>query len=201
VIEAVADGRRAARAIDSYLTGRSDEPPAYRVRVFDIFGYDHPFARGDYDRVPRMPLPLIPVERRVPGREVERVMGEADARAEGERCLHCWVNTIFDSSRIAGSECIQCGGCVDVCPEQCIDLLALARIDSPARAAAPLRLPNGAALEFLDGRSAGAALIKDETACIRCGLCARRCPAGTITMQAFYAEDEAARMQRADTTL
>ena len=34
------------------------------------------------------------------------------------------------------------------------------------------------------------ALLKDETACIRCGLCARRCPVGLITMQAFYREGE-----------
>ena len=44
----------------------------------------------------------------------------------------------------------------------------------------------------------GAALIKDETACIRCGLCARRCPAGVITMQAFYRESEARLMELAD---
>jgi ferredoxin len=27
--------------------------------------------------------------------------------------------------------------------------------------------------------------VKDETICIRCGLCAERCPAHTITMEAF----------------
>jgi ferredoxin len=44
----------------------------------------------------------------------------------------------------------------------------------------------------------GAVLLKDETACIRCGLCARRCPAGTITMQAFYRSTEAPAMRAAD---
>ena len=28
-------------------------------------------------------------------------------------------------------------------------------------------------------------MVKDETICIRCGLCAERCPAHTITMEAF----------------
>ena len=30
------------------------------------------------------------------------------------------------------------------------------------------------------------AMIKDETRCIRCGLCAKRCPVNTITMEAFH---------------
>ncbi len=87
---------------------------------------------------------------------------------------------MFDSTTLNGSECIQCGGCADVCPEQCIDLASLRHLPAGAR---------------------GAALIKDETACIRCGLCARRCPAGTITMQAFYREDEAERVALAETAM
>ena len=189
VISAVADGRRAARAIDTHLTGRRDEPVRYRLRVFPTFGYEHPFARGDYETVPRAEVPVIPVERRTGAAEVERVLSDAEARAEGSRCLHCWVNTVFDSSAINGSECIQCGGCVDVCPEQCIDLVALRRL-SAAPGGPALRLPDGTPLE-LTGQT-GAALLKDETACIRCGLCARRCPTGVITMQALYREDEAA---------
>ena len=31
----------------------------------------------------------------------------------------------------------------------------------------------------------GMVLIKNEDICIRCGLCAKRCPAGTIKMEAF----------------
>jgi NAD-dependent dihydropyrimidine dehydrogenase PreA subunit len=198
VISAVADGRRAARAIDTHLTGRGDEPLRHRLRVFSTFGYDHPFARGDYETRPAANLSSIPVERRTQAAEVERVMSEAEARAEGSRCLHCWVNTVFDSSRMNGSECIQCGGCVDVCPEQCIDLVSLRRVSTDASAGA-LRLPDGTA--FPAAGQPGAALIKDETACIRCGLCARRCPAGVITMQALYRENEAALCRLADSTL
>ncbi len=197
IIEAVADGRRAARAMDTYLTGREDPPGRIRVRVFDTFGYDHPFARGDYDKVPRGRLPVLPVEKRLPAREVEAAMSEFEGRREGSRCLHCWVNTIFDSSRMNGTECIQCGGCVDVCPEHCIDLVTLRRV---ADGGGGGRLADGSAIEWL-ATGQGAALIKDETACIRCGLCARRCPTGVISMQAFYIEAEVDTVAPADVAM
>jgi NADPH-dependent glutamate synthase beta subunit-like oxidoreductase/ferredoxin len=196
-IAAVADGRRAARSIDTYLTGRTDPRPRQSVRVFDTFGYHHPFARGDYEKVPRHRIPVIPVERRGQRVEVEVALSERDARGEGSRCLHCWINTVFDSSQIAGSECIQCGGCADVCPEQCIDLISLVRIAAQP-GGQPLRLPDGSPLELLPG---GAGLIKDETSCIRCGLCARRCPVGVISMQAFYRMDEESIMRHAEISL
>jgi ferredoxin len=196
IISAIADGRRAARSIDTFLTGREDRPIAHTVRVFPTFGYDHPFARGDYEAIARRRLPLIPVERRELREEVELRFDEGDARAEGRRCLHCWVNTIFDSSAVQGSECIQCGGCVDVCPEECIDLTSVVRTAAASAEALSL-LPDGAPASLVT-TSTGAMLLKDETACIRCGLCARRCPAGVITMQALYRQDEAAVMALAD---
>jgi ferredoxin len=35
----------------------------------------------------------------------------------------------------------------------------------------------------------GSVMVKDETVCIRCGLCAERCPVHTITMEAFEVFD------------
>jgi ferredoxin len=37
--------------------------------------------------------------------------------------------------------------------------------------------------------SEGSVMVKDETICIRCGLCAERCPVHTITMEAFEVFD------------
>jgi ferredoxin len=34
-------------------------------------------------------------------------------------------------------------------------------------------------------RQGVAAMLKDDTACTRCALCADRCPTGAITMEAF----------------
>jgi NADPH-dependent glutamate synthase beta subunit-like oxidoreductase/ferredoxin len=198
IISAVGDGRRAAKSIDTYLTGRRDEEPRYVVRIFPTFGYDHPFARGDYETIVRRRVPVLPIERRQAREEVELCLSEQEARTEGARCLHCWVNTIFNSSRMQGSECIQCGGCVDVCPEECIDLQSLSKVAAQSDDVVAL-LPNGEPATVFQAN--GAALIKDETACIRCGLCARRCPASVISMQAFYRADEARLMELADRVL
>ncbi|MBW2453220.1 MAG: FAD-dependent oxidoreductase [Deltaproteobacteria bacterium] len=197
VIEAVADGRRAALSIDSYLTGRSDARTSLRVRRLNTHGYEHPFATGDYEDIPRRPLQTLAASQRNRSAQVELVLTPDQARAEAARCLHCWVNTIFDSRAMQGTECIQCGGCVDVCPVDCIDLVRLTRIRRDD--AHPLRTADGQPLAAVG--PVGAALLKDETACIRCGLCARRCPVGCITMQGFYRADEAPLLAKCETSL
>lgn len=199
VIEAVADGRRAARSIDGFLTGRRDDAPALALKSFDTFGYAHPFAVGDYERLGRGQIPTVAMARRMSQTEVEVAYSEEQARVEGARCLHCWINTVFDSRAMSGSECIQCGGCVDVCPEDCIDLVSLRRIGANEDEPRPLRLADGRPLTLTG--DPGAALIKDETACIRCGLCARRCPVGCITMQGFYRRNEMDILEKCETTL
>jgi NAD-dependent dihydropyrimidine dehydrogenase PreA subunit len=95
------------------------------------------------------------------------------AQCEAGRCLDCGVNTIFDSEK-----CILCGGCADVCPELCLRLVSLETLEGGSEL--------DSALDFvLDGgeRSSASAIIKDETKCIRCALCATRCPVDAITME------------------
>ena len=160
VIEAVADGRRAAIGIDTHLRKiRRPVVPRVKVRVFPSKTYRPP---EDFDRIARQKVPIQPIDRRIGVSEVELGYSEAQAQREARRCLRCWINTIFDSAGEEQSECILCGGCVDVCPENC---LTLSSFDE------------------------GSIMLKDETRCLRCALCERRCPTGAITMEAFECEE------------
>ena len=113
--------------------------------------------------------------------------------AEARRCLRCWINTIFEGRPEDHTECILCGGCVDVCPEECLRLVPLEQVEFAPEVKEHIRQnPQLYAVELDDvaadelGVITGSAMIKDETRCIRCGLCALRCPANTITMEAYY---------------
>jgi ferredoxin len=141
-------------------------------------------------------VPVIPIERRTGIAEVETGFTEAQARAEASRCLQCWINTIFEGNEENGTECILCGGCVEVCPENCLRLVPLSEFNfsEDTKAILEQQAPlDTIALQHLDARELGATegsvMVKDETICIRCGLCAERCPAHTITMEAFEVFD------------
>ncbi len=187
IIDSVADGKRAAMGIDAYLRGTSHPEPVIEVEIL----HRHSMPLDLLDLVRNEP-PLLPVDRRTGVTEVETVYDEQTARAEAQRCLHCWVNTIFEGNEEDGSRCLLCGGCVDVCPENCLELVSLDRFQFAPEVVEQLVANEQLLNVELDevraeelGTIAGSVMLKDETRCIRCGLCAMRCPAGTITMEAY----------------
>jgi NAD-dependent dihydropyrimidine dehydrogenase PreA subunit len=175
IINAVADGKKAAAQMDRYLRGTDWKAPSRLVQITIL---DHHQMAESFDEYSRLPVPVIPLDRRTGITEVEVGYNEREARREAQRCLHCWINTIFDGNEADGTECILCGGCVDVCPENCLRLVPVQQLE----------IPDGVQVEQATAGK-GSMMIKDETICIRCGLCAERCPAHTITMQAFETLD------------
>jgi NAD-dependent dihydropyrimidine dehydrogenase PreA subunit len=86
------------------------------------------------------------------------------------------VNTIFD-----GAKCILCNGCVDVCPWNCLKIVMLDDVSGGDT----LYQVMDSYITSEGDTTPMAAMIKDDVACTRCALCARRCPTGAITMEAF----------------
>ncbi len=181
-INAIADGKRGASSIDEHFRGvrRPEQEVAVEIDLHSRYEREL-----DYEGIPRQRPPTRPISRRIGIAEVEECFREREARLEGKRCLHCWTNTIFEQDPRTGTECILCGGCQDICPEDCIEILPLALVREPPPAVREL------APVLVDGKRVGSVLIKDEEVCIRCGLCAARCPVGTITMQSFHTKEDA----------
>ena len=181
-IHAIRSAQIAARSMHDYLRGShtginvvsSWEPASYAMRE-------------SWDQLKRhLPPSVAAGERAVSLKIVEEDYPDAEARTQAARCLRCNVNTVFDTGI-----CVACTGCVDVCPENLIKLTSVSTL---------CQTPEG--LEWVSGlagvppgelakydvdelNAMGGVMVKDETTCIRCGLCAARCPSRAITMQRF----------------
>lgn len=189
-VQAMAAGHRAARRIDEFLLGKTSHiVKRGQMAPVDSRGQLHPNYLFIQRQDPHMGAFVRDWE------ELEQPYTEAEARTQAERCLRCHIQTVFD-----GDKCVLCGGCVDVCPQNCYKMVSIGELEGDedlsalvaARYGVPLDTFHQAEGKGEDTSDWGAAIIKDETACIRCGLCAKRCPVGAITMEALTFEEEIA---------
>jgi ferredoxin len=176
MIHAIASGKQAARSVYRYLRGVEIAPEEVQFH-FPIERYRR---EKTYEKRSRQHVPTLSAQERLLDASalVEKGYTQSQAVSEAGRCLDCGVNTIFD-----GERCILCGGCVDVCPTVCLKLVSLDRLEATPELETVAR--NLLGDEALAAPADFSTILKDEDRCIRCGLCAQRCPTTAITMERF----------------
>ena len=173
LIEAVANGKRAARSIHSFLSREAAEIESH-LEIEKIATSRYRMIAG-FEVLDREPPPTLDLARRTGISEVETGYGEDEARRQAARCLVCHVQTIYDPEK-----CVLCSRCVDVCPEFCLSLVPIEDLDLPEEERRHL-----AERAEAFGEVPLSAMVKDDERCIRCGLCAIRCPTDAMTMERF----------------
>jgi ferredoxin len=181
-INAIQSAHIAARSMHDFLRGTHT-----KVTVQAAWAPAQYTMREGWDELARKVPPVVAASQRASSLVViEQNFPEAEARAQGARCLRCNVNTVFDTDI-----CVACTGCVDVCPRDLIRLTGVAEICSTVEGrgyvAGLLAIPADELTKFTRDQlnSMGGVMLKDESTCIRCGLCSSRCPSHAITMQRF----------------
>ena len=172
----MANGKRAARSIHEYLAG-AQAGTATRVDIDEIPTRDYRMIAG-FELLDRQAPPTADVARRTGIAEVEIGFDATEARRQAARCLVCHVQTIYDPEK-----CVLCNRCVDVCPEYCLAIVPFESLELPEAERAELVAraeANGLPLS---------AMVKDDDRCIRCGLCAVRCPTDAMTMERFQIQE------------
>lgn len=186
IIDAVANGKRAALSIDEFLRGA---PPEIVTNLSVDKIPTRRFSRPEnYERVPREAPPTIDLNRRTGISEVETGYTPEQALVQAIRCLYCHIQTIYDAEK-----CVMCNRCVDICPEYCLTLVPLPALPVDEETKQVL-------LEHykIDPFQPASVMLKDEETCIRCGLCAIRCPTDAMSMEMFYYEQSESGTQPED---
>ena len=178
-ITAIKHGQEAARSIDQDLLGTTPYLE-YSAEFSEI----SPMRDKEYLRT-RWSLPTMesPTERIKNQNLVENNYTYEEAHQQANRCLQCHISPVFD-----GALCIKCNGCVDVCPTNCLTQVPIYKLNldlgegNLRRAVDNYYNVNTVLMDDDQLAEMGTAMLKDEDLCIRCGLCAEKCPTQAVTM-------------------
>ncbi len=176
--DAIADGQKAARSIHGYLRGKTVS--VKKKGYLRALAPDFENTRCESIAPERAPKRAAS-ERVRTKEEIALAFAEEQARQQAARCRQCNIQTVFDRSR-----CLLCGTCMDTCVHSALKMVRMADLCGDQE----LEKLTQALTRSSPQAKGMTAIIKDESRCVRCGMCARRCPGGAITMAEFHCEEE-----------
>lgn len=167
LINAIADGRNAARSVDTFLMGGERFHEAALIEDVET---ENTGRTREMDFWPRNEMPVLPDEQRGLSAEVETGLDEEASQNEANRCYLC--NYKFE---IDNDLCIYCDRCLKVKPmENCIVKVSSLICDEAGRITGYNRSTSSKDYNLL---------YIDQSQCIRCGLCKEVCPVECIDLQ------------------
>jgi formate dehydrogenase major subunit len=203
-IEAIAAGRKAAYAIDTYVReGKArPEPQAFLSRK-DVFATVTASDLRSREKAPKRVMPLVPVDDRVRGFvEVELGYSADDLRRESARCLECGCVALFecDLRRYATEYGVDVGHflgearqherdtshpLIELDQNKCILCGRCVRICSEVVGVSAYGFVNRG-FSTVVAPALGGSLL--DTGCVSCGLCIGTCPTGAIAQRLALAK-------------
>ncbi len=106
IVEAIGYGKKAAKAIDAFLSGEKID--LSQEDILDVVDKETVLKRREYKKVSPSPVEELPVESRINSfDEVELPLSEDQVAFEGERCMDCAI-------------CCECKQCEAACEAKAI---------------------------------------------------------------------------------